>query len=53
MIEFILVVAGLVTLSLVVIVVIVDQNEREMNDAFPLSRRREKARMMREEWENE
>lgn len=51
MIEFILPVIGLLTLFLVIIMVIVDHQERDSDEAFPMTRKREKARMMSEEWE--
>ena len=53
MTEFILFAIGLLALFLVIIMVIVDHQWRDEEDAFPMTRKREKARMMREEWSDD
>ncbi len=53
MIEFFVAAVVLMNLFLLMILAIVYYSEKEMDDAFPMTRRREKARMMREEYGRE
>lgn len=48
--EFIVMAATLIGLVVVLISLIIIVNEREMDREFPLSRRKEKARLMSEEY---
>lgn len=50
MTEFTMMIVALVAIVAALIAVIVRLNDAEMDDAFPESRRREKARMMSEEY---
>ena len=50
MTEFMIMIIVLVVIVAALIALIISLNEREMDEQFPLSRKRERARMMREEW---
>lgn len=50
MTEFTMMMIALVALFIALIIVIVLLNERKMDERFPMTRKREKARMMSEEY---
>ena len=50
MTEFTAMIVSLIAIVAALIATIVYLNEREMDDVFPLTRKREKARMMSEEY---